>query len=186
MAKATLPEPALPYRPTVPQYVAVGAAFVAFGLLLSWLIQSRSGRTVLASQLVSPMLVLTLLICAVWVLMIVVRNVSLIRGLNSADYYRDYHTSPPAEWVERPARTFNNLMQAPQLFYAVCLAMLATNRCDAAQLAVAWAFVATRIVHAAIYMLWNYIPARFAAWNVGMIALSVLWVRFWLQSGLLW
>ena len=84
--------------------------------------------------------------------------------------------------VERPARTFNNLMQLPMLFYVACLAILITRECDRAQVLLAWLFVALRVVHSAIYIAWNYVPARFTAWVAGSIALGVLWWRFAAQS----
>ena len=85
--------------------------------------------------------------------------------------------------IERPARTFNNLMQLPVLFYLVCILMMVTNTLDRAQLALAWVFVATRAVHAVIYIAVNHVPARFTAWLCGAIAVFVLWTRFAIQSG---
>jgi hypothetical protein len=92
----------------------------------------------------------------------------------------------PPEWVERPARVFNNLMQVPPIFYLLCVLMLHTGRVDAAQLVLAWTFVAARYAHALVYAVWNYLPARFGTFVASFIALVVLCVRFALQTADLW
>jgi hypothetical protein len=73
-------------------------------------------------------------------------------------------------------------MQLPTLFWCVCTLMMITERLDAAQLLLAWVFVSLRALHAIIYMVWNYVPARFTSWVAGAIALAVMWVRFGMQS----
>jgi len=56
--------------------------------------------------------------------------------------------------------------------------MLVTERADAQQLGVAWAFVVLRALHAALYITLNRVPLRFASWVSSCIALGVLWYRF--------
>jgi hypothetical protein len=70
--------------------------------------------------------------------MVVYRNVAFIRGAASIRYFRTYTAEAPAEWVERPARAYMNLLELPVLFYVVCLLMLATGRFDATQVSLAW------------------------------------------------
>jgi hypothetical protein len=89
--------------------------------------------------------------------MVVVRNSSVMRGLVAVDYYVAYTSAPPAEWIERTARAFNNLMQVPTLFYVVCTLMLVTRTLDQTQLAYAWIFVAMRALHACVYIGWNHV-----------------------------
>jgi hypothetical protein len=110
-----------------------------------------------------------------------------LRGLARGDYYLDYAPAKlPPDWIERPARTFNNLMQLPALFYVVCLLMLATGVVDRPQIIMAWVFVALRAAHALIYMVWNHVPARFSAYVAGFVTLCFLWVRFAISTWHLW
>jgi hypothetical protein len=109
---------------------------------------------------------------------VVFRNGAIIRGYISGAYYADYRSDVPPDWIERPARTFNNLMQVPTLFYVVCLALMVTERVDRAALCLAWIFVTQRAIHALVYMAWNYVPLRFAMWVASWMTLTVMWWRF--------
>ncbi|HKU37828.1 MAG TPA: MAPEG family protein [Polyangiales bacterium] len=165
-------------RVAIGDYVWVGAALTAFCVGLAVAIQTASGPAPAADGVIGPMAALVSLTALVWLAMVLVRNLTILHGTTDVRYYKDYASHTPLEWVERPARLFNNLFQAPMLFYVVCLAMLATQRIDAAQLRLAWIYVAARLVHAVIYVGWNYVPYRFAAWIASCIALGVLWFRF--------
>ena len=132
--------------------------------------------------LLQPVFGLVALTALVWMTMVVVRNLAVARGVASIRFYRAYVTDAPPEWVERPARAFMNLLEVPILFYLVCVLMLVTGKWDAAQVALAWAFVAIRAVHAAIHIGINRVPLRFAAYMAGCLTLAVMWVRFAAQS----
>ena len=129
-------------------------------------------------ELIRPIVALVALTGLVWALMVVVRNTAVFRGAASIGYYRGYTGNAPPEWIERPARAFMNLLEVPVLFYLVCLLMIATQRFDATQVALAWAFVALRAVHAAIHIGWNDVRFRFFAYLSGCLVLVAIWVRF--------
>src|SRR5688572_11535024 len=120
--------------PTHKDYALVAVGLSAYAGVLTQLTLSRSGSPVRAETLMGPMLTLALLIALVWIVMGVFRNYAVLKGIISGNYYRRFDVDAPPDWVERPARTFNNLMQVPQLFYLVCVLMLITQRVDAAQL----------------------------------------------------
>ena len=128
--------------------------------------------------LLGPILSLTGLIAVIGLLMAIFRNYAILRNLAQGEYYREYKNHAPPDWVERPARTFNNLLQIPNLFYVVCTLMIVFRQADQAQLTLAWLFVALRVLHAGIYIGLNYLPARFGSWAAGDITLFVLWTRF--------
>src|SRR5262249_32739481 len=104
-------------------------------------------------------------------------NVSVAVGKVAMRYYQNYRDDVPPEWIERPARTFMNLLEVPVLFYVACLLMLSAQACDAAQVTLAWIFVATRLAHALIYIGINHVPTRFAAYVTGCVTLGVIWTR---------
>jgi hypothetical protein len=130
------------------------------------------------AELIRPIVALVTLTGIVWALMVVVRNTAVFRGAASIGYYRGYTGNAPPEWIERPARAFMNLLEVPILFYLVCVLMLVTQRFDATQVALAWAFVALRVAHAAIHIAWNDVRFRFFAYFGGCLVLAVLWMRF--------
>ena len=163
-------------------YARVGALLTVFSALLVYISRRTDAPAPPAQAILGPVFALVALVACVWLLMVVVRNVATFRGLSSPRYYLTYNSDVPPDWIERPARTFNNLMQVPTLFYAVCTLMLITRELDRAQLAYAWLFVAVRAVHAVVYIGWNPLPYRFATWLMGCITLWVLWTRFALQA----
>lgn len=164
-------------------YAGVTAGLAVWGGVLYVASQQRAGELIAGKQLLGPMTAMAGLILLAWLAMVLIRNVTLLRGTASPDYFVDYHSKPPVEWIERPARTFNNLLQLPQLFYVACLTMMITGSADGAQLLLAWLFVLARAVHAVAYIGWNYVPARFGCWHAGLITLIVLWVRMGSLNG---
>jgi hypothetical protein len=163
-------------------YAKVGALLSVFSGLLVYISRMADAPAPRSQAILGPVFALVALVACVWLIMVVVRNLATLRGLSSPQYYLTYNSDVPADWIERPARTFNNLMQIPTLFYLVCTLMLITQKLDRAQLAYAWLFVVVRVVHAVVYISWNPLPYRFATWIMGCITLWVLWTRFALQA----
>jgi len=162
-------------------YLLVGvilAAFVAVLVAVVWKTPASHIVQGAAAALIQPVVALVVLTAIVGLMMAVYRNVALIRGTASARYFRTFTADMPAEWVERPARTYMNLLELPVLFYVVCLLMLTTGKFDSVQVSLAWVFVTTRYVHAFIYIGFNHVPLRFTAFLTGVFTLAVIWTRF--------
>ena len=163
-------------------YLLVGVILAAFVAVLVAVLRTTpaSAHNVqgAAPALIRPVVALVVLTAIVGLLMVVYRNVAVIRGTATGRYFRTFTADQPAEWVERPARTYMNLLELPVLFYVVCLLMLATGSFDSVQVSLAWGFVMTRYVHAFIYIGFNHLPLRFTAFLTGVITLAVIWTRF--------
>lgn len=172
--------PVLP-RPSIAEYLAVGAIVTA-GVASNVVVTRGSIVPADTRELLLPMLAMFALTAAVWVLMVVFRNGAVLLGAASVIYFRDYKSEKPEEWIERPARAFNNLMQAPMLFYVVALLMTAVPWADRAQVSLAWIYVASRAIHAVIYIGFNYVPFRFASYAVSCITLGTMWARLALEA----
>jgi hypothetical protein len=106
------------------------------------------------------------------------RSLAIAYAVDTVICSRTYTSEAPPEWIERPARTFMNLLEVPLLFYVVVVLMLETHRFDQAQVALSWVFVGTRVAHAIVYIAFNCVPLRFAAYIAGCITLGVIWMRF--------
>jgi hypothetical protein len=175
-------QPSVEPKVGLADYRNVGILLTAFTALLVYF-KSLGGQPVASAQLVlGPVIALVCVVAVVALLMVAIRNLATMRGQVPPRYYLAYTGPLPEDWIERPARTYNNLMQLPTLFYVVCTLMLVTNQLDRAQLAYAWLFVALRALHAVVYILVNPLPYRFATWLMGLITLLVLWTRFALQA----
>jgi hypothetical protein len=73
-----------------------------------------------------------------------------------------------------------NLLEAPLLFYLACVLLFVTAGGSPTALALAWAYVACRLVHSLIHLSYNRVAHRliaFAASNGVLVAL-------WLLTGL--
>lgn len=167
-------------RTLIRQYLLVTALLTLFGAALWVLI--RNPPLVAGPEdsawLVWPMLWLVGLTGVVWLLMAIARNYAVIRGAAELHYFRTYQTQAPAEWVERPARAFMNLLELPLLFYVLCLLLMQTHLLDSVQLTLAWLFVALRYAHSAVHIGINYVPIRFAFYAMGFVTLAAMWIRF--------
>ncbi|MGH8030605.1 MAG: MAPEG family protein, partial [Arenimonas sp.] len=75
----------------------------------------------------------------------------------------------------RGADNFNNQFQLPVLFYVAVLVAHATGQGSELFVQLAWAFVATRLVHALIQWTYNRVVHRFAVYAIGALILWWIW-----------
>jgi len=83
---------------------------------------------------------------------------------------------PQVQWK---AHNYNNLHEAPTLFYAVIIVLALLDMQDPESgtglaLWIAWAYVAIRIVHSLVQATVNRVVLRFAIFNLSQIALLAL------------
>lgn len=164
-------------KPTVLAYATVSLVLTVWIAGLVMVVRQASASEGTAAQLLAPLYAQVILTGVVFIVMVIVRNYALIRNIAPSSYYVAYRGDIPRDWVERPARAFNNLMQLPTLFYVACLLTLQLGRVDAAQVSLAWLFVAARALHVVIYIGWNHVPSRFTAYLMGAFALATMWLH---------
>jgi hypothetical protein len=83
--------------------------------------------------------------------------------------------NPKAVWV---ADNYNHLHEQPTIFYALCVyTHLVGPGNDALMVGLAWAYVGIRIVHSLIQVTTNYVPLRFAIFNIGSLMLMIIAAR---------
>ena len=98
-------------------------------------------------------------------------------AFKSGTKYRDIALREP-NWPQPALQaqySFANQFELPVLFFAACLTVHALGATSAATVALAWVFVASRYVHAAIHITTNRIRHRQPAFVVGYVALAVIW-----------
>ena len=79
--------------------------------------------------------------------------------------------------VARVADNYNHLHEQPTIFYALALATQIAGAADGVAVALAWTYVASRVVHSLVQATRNVIPVRFAVFAIGSIVLMALLVR---------
>jgi len=77
-------------------------------------------------------------------------------------------------WARNAANNYNNLAEAPTVFYAVVLAIVLTGRAEGLDAGLAWTYVGLRYVHSAIQATFNRVIVRFAVFSLSWIVLGVL------------
>lgn len=82
--------------------------------------------------------------------------------------------NPKAVWV---ADNYNHLHEQPTIFYALCIYSHLVGQVDAINIGLAWVYVAIRVAHTLIQVTTNYVPLRFAVFNLGSLMLMILAVR---------
>lgn len=88
--------------------------------------------------------------------------------------YGESSAVPPR--VSIPNRNYMNLLEAPMLFYVVCLALYVSGGVSPRVIFWAWAYVALRLVHSAIHLTYNKVLHRLAVFGLSNAVLIVLWV----------
>ena len=75
----------------------------------------------------------------------------------------------------RAADNFRNLFELPVLFYMALTVAAMSGQVTTLVLALAWLFVALRVLHSAIHCGYNKVMHRFQAYLAGGIVLWILW-----------
>jgi hypothetical protein len=131
--------------------------------------------------LVYPMFAMVLLTATVLVIMFRSRVRAVREKALASAYFRTFQGGTEPEYVVKPARHFINLFEAPTLFYAGCLAAIATQTGGAVVLALAWAYVAIRVAHAWIHIGRNRLRHRIPVYAVSWVVLLALWIAVVVQ-----
>ncbi|MBO9663211.1 MAPEG family protein [Dokdonella sp.] len=101
---------------------------------------------------------------------------ALARQVTADDFkYGESANVPPA--VRIPNRNFMNLLEVPVLFYVVGLVAYVTQHVDATAVALAWSYVALRVLHSLIHLSYNHVIHRLAVFAASNLVLAVLWGR---------
>ena len=88
------------------------------------------------------------------------------------------------EWPDDAAKraaNYRNQFEAPVLFYAVVAFALITKGADTLMIVLAWLFVLTRIVHAAIHIGPNKVRWRSPAFALGFAIVVIMWIKLFLH-----
>lgn len=114
------------------------------------------------------------------------------KEVNAGDFrYGESERVPPR--VSLPNRNYMNLTEAPVLFYVVCIVAyllslqtafwsgLAIGSYSMVFLGLAWAYVASRVIHSLVHLTYNNVIHRLAAFAVSNVILLTMWVMLALR-----
>jgi hypothetical protein len=96
-------------------------------------------------------------------------------GEASLAYFTTYQDGREPDHTRALSRHYDNLFQAPLLFYVAALTLLVTGAETTVTLVLAWGYVALRIVHTVIHTGPNDVVWRFRVFLASWLVLLALW-----------
>ena len=127
--------------------------------------------------LVYPMFAMVMLTATVLVILFRSRVRAVRENKVSIKYFRIYQGEIEPEETAKPARHFSNLFEAPVLFYVACVTAMVTQDTGSVALALAWTYVAARLLHTYIHLGGNRVRHRLRAYFAGWLVLVALWIH---------
>ena len=97
----------------------------------------------------------------------------------------NWDNHPPV--IVNGANHYQNLFEMPVLFYALVGFLLITKQVDLVFVALAWAFVTFRYIHAYVHTQVSGVPIRSVFFALGALTIMIMWIIFAVriaQSGL--
>jgi hypothetical protein len=76
--------------------------------------------------------------------------------------------------VRQVAYNYNHLMEQPTIFYALVVYTYLAGHQDGLDIALAWAYVALRVVHSLVQATVNVVLVRFAIYATATLVLAIL------------
>jgi hypothetical protein len=137
-----------------------------------------------AQMVLLPVFVLVGLTFALLISMASARRNALV---SKQTKIRDIALGQP-NWPVRATQIGNcyrNQFELPVLFYILIALALPLRHADLVIVMLSWVFVATRFVHAGIFVSSNDLGKRSSAWLAGALVLLAMWVYFALRILLL-
>jgi hypothetical protein len=131
-----------------------------------------------------PVFVQVLLTVVVYLLLLAARARAIGAGgkRSGGDIAMGRYAWP--EDAEKRAHNQRNQFELPVLFYAVTAFALILGGADLTMVALAWAFVASRIVHAAIHIGPNRVRWRGPVFILGFLIVTAMWAKLFLHVAL--
>jgi hypothetical protein len=80
--------------------------------------------------------------------------------------------------VEMPANNLRNPFEMPVLYFALVPLLLITRHGNHMEVALAWIYVALRVVHSIIHATRGPVMPRFLVYALSCAALSAMWIGF--------
>ena len=115
--------------------------------------------------------------------MLAVARARAVRGMDRQRGNPDLamgRTVWPDDAVKR-SNNQRNQFELPVLFYAVAAFALILKGADTLMIVLAWLFVLTRLVHAAIHIGPNKVRWRSPAFALGLLVVAVMWIKLLLH-----
>lgn len=130
-----------------------------------------------------PMFMLVLLSTVVLVITARARLGAVREGTVPLSYFALMSGAEVPEFIAKTTRHFSNLFEVPVLFYAGAVTYLALDLSNTLPISIAWAFVATRVLHTFIHLGYNNVLHRSFMFGIGNICMLAMWISIVWAAG---
>jgi hypothetical protein len=133
----------------------------------------------MSSAILGPVIALVLWTLVMWAWLYATRIPAIVKNklvLGPGTTKAELNAQLPAE-VRWKADNYNHLMEQPTLFYAVALTLALAGAGDELDVALAWGYVALRVIHSLVQALVNIVMIRFAVFMAASVVLLALSIR---------
>ena len=128
-------------------------------------------------SLVYPMAALVLLTFIVMILILIFRVHAVRSRQLSPRYFKLNKGGEEPAHLTAVTQNFNNLLELPILFYAVCILAIILNLDEVYFIIHAWLYVVLRYTHTLIHTTYNHILHRLSVFALSCIVLISMWIN---------
>lgn len=128
-------------------------------------------------SLIYPMATLVLLTALMISFMLVLRVKAVRTRKVSPRYFKLNEGGNVPAQLTAVTQNYNNLLELPILFYAVCILAIILNQSTDYFIYHAWAFVVLRVIHSYIHITYNHIVHRLLVFSASCLVLISMWVK---------
>jgi hypothetical protein len=91
-------------------------------------------------------------------------------------YFRLYQGEGLSDELQLLNRHYNNLLEAPILFYLATVIAILTHQVTTLVVTLCWIYFATRMLHSWVHLNGNRVFKRFMVFGLGILTLFILWI----------
>lgn len=129
-------------------------------------------------SMMTPVLALILWTFVVWWWLYFTRIPAMRAArIDAAKIKRKSDLDPLPVSVQQIADNYNHLHEQPTVFFALAIYTHLVGVADPFNIALAWTYVALRVIHSLIQCTWNFVPVRFFVFAASSIVLMIIAVR---------
>lgn len=130
------------------------------------------------SPILQAMVVLILWTMVIWLWMYVTRipamkkaNIDVAKMTGGTGPSLDEILPPNVQWK---SHNYNHLLTEPTLFYALCILLAMIGQGDGLNTTIAWVYVALRVLHSLVQVLFNRVIVRFILFVLSSLCIIAL------------
>lgn len=120
-----------------------------------------------------PMIAHFVLVMGLYALLGTRRKRAVLDGSVKISQFRENQNEPAQSLFVR--NSLSNQTELPPLFHIACIALFVTGGVGTGVIVIAWLFVISRYIHAAVHVTSNRIRYRQPAFIAGFVMVALLW-----------